>query len=263
VRMYLAALRMSYRRYRAYGAANVAGLITNAFFGALRSYVFIALYRAQPVAAGYDLRAAVTYVWLTQAMIMPVYLWGWQEIALTIRTGAVATDLARPFDYFGFWLSRDFGRALYHLLYRWLPTVLTGLVFFHIRLPTQPLPWLLFVGSVILAIVISFCLRFMINVCAFWTTDIRGINGMVLLFVNFLSGFLVPIAFFPPALRAVAQTLPFTSIIATPANILLGQARGADALALLGRQVLWAVAFVVAARLLVRSATRKVVVQGG
>jgi ABC-2 type transport system permease protein len=263
VRMYLAALRMSYRRYRAYGAANVAGLITNAFFGALRSYVFIALYRAQPVAAGYDLGAAVTYVWLTQAMIMPVYLWGWQEIALTIRTGAVATDLARPFDYFGFWLSRDFGRALYHLLYRWLPTVLTGLVFFRIRLPTQLATWLLFAVSLTLAIVISFCLRFMINVCAFWTTDIRGINGMVLLFVNFLSGFLVPVAFFPPALRAVALALPFTSIISTPVNILLGQAHGADTLVLLGQQVLWAAVFVAAARLLVRSATRKVVVQGG
>ena len=263
MQMYLAALRMSYRRYRAYGAANVAGLITNSFFAVLRSYVFIAFYQARPVAAGYDLRAAVTYVWLAEAMLMPVYLWGWQEIALTIRSGAVATDLARPFDYFGFWLNRDFGRALYHLLYRMLPIILMGLIFFRIRLPIQPLPWLLFAFSLILAITISFCLRFMINVSAFWTTDIRGINGMMLLFVNFLSGLLVPIGFFPLALRLVAEALPFTSIISTLVNILLGQARGGDALVLLGQQALWATVFVAAARLLLQAATRKVVVQGG
>lgn len=261
--VYLAALRLSYRRYRMYGAANVAGLVTNAFFGLLRSYVFVGLYGQRPAAAGFDLRDAVTYVWLSQAIIMPIYLWGWQEIALTIRSGDVVTDLARPFNYFGYWLARDLGRAGYHLLFRWLPTVLLGVIFFRIRIPAHPTTWALFAASLLLAIVLSFCLRFAINVSAFWTIDVRGMNGIVLLFVNFLSGFLVPLAFFPPALRAVCLALPFAGLVSTPLTIFLGQATGTAALRLLGQQALWAAVFIAAALALLRVATRKVVVQGG
>ena len=263
MRLYLEAMRMSYRRYRAYGAANVAGLLTNAFFGLLRSSVFIALYQARPVAEGYDLRDALTYVWVTQALIMPIHLWGWVEIALTIRSGDVVSDLSMPFNYFGFWLSRDLGRAAYHVLFRWLPTVLLGLVLFDIRLPHSPATWPLFAASLTLAIVISFGLRFLINVAAFWTTDVRGILGMTLLFVNFLSGFLIPLEFFPPALRALAERLPFAGLISIPLTVFLERARGADLLLLLAKQALWAALFVLAARLLLRAATRKLVVQGG
>ena len=263
MRAYLEAMRMSYRRYRTYGAANVAGLLTNAFFGLLRSYVFIALYQARPVAEGYRLEDALTYVWATQALIMPMYLWGWQEIALTIRSGDVVSDLSKPFDYFGFWLSRDLGRAAYHILYRWLPTILMGVVLFDIRLPHNPATWPIFAASLLLAIVISFCLRLMINVGAFWTTDVRGLMGMTFLFVNFLSGFLVPLEFFPPALRAIAEALPFAGMISIPMNVFLERPRGADLLFLLAKQALWAALFVLAAQLLLHAATRKLVVQGG
>jgi ABC-2 type transport system permease protein len=263
VRVYLEAMRMSYRRYRAYGAANVAGLLTNAFFGLLRSYVFIALYRARPVAEGYALHDALTYVWLTQALIMPIYMWGWFEIALTIRSGDVVSDLSKPVSYFSFWLSRDLGRAAYHILFRWLPTMAMGLALFRIRLPQDPATWPLFALSLLLAIVLSFCLRFMINVAGFWTTDVRGISGMFLLFVTFLSGFLVPLEFFPPAFRAIALQLPFAGLISIPVNVFLERARGPELLALLAKQALWGAVFILAAQALLRVATRKLVVQGG
>ena len=263
MRVYLVGLRMSYRRYRTYGAATLAGLATNAFFGLLRSSIFIAFYQQRPVAAGFSLTDALTYVWLTQGLIMPLYLWGWLEIASTIRTGAIASDLVKPINFFGFWLSRDLGRAAYHWLYRWVPTMFLGLVLFRIRLPDTIVAWLAFALSALLAIVLSFCLRFMINVLGFWTTDVKGIMGMVLLAINFLTGFLVPLDFFPPAVRAIVLRLPFAGMIDTPTKIFLQQARGAELLALLAQQTLWVVLFVAAAQLLLHRATRKLVVQGG
>lgn len=263
MRLYLEAMRLSYRRYRAYGAANVAGLITNAFWGLLRSYVFIALYRTRPVAEGYDLHDALTYVWATQALIMPIMMWGWVEIAETIRTGDVVSDLSKPFSYFGFWLSRDLGRAGYHLLFRWLPTMLVGLILFQIRLPERPVTWLLYALSLLLAIILSFCIRFIINVGAFWVTDVRGLFSMVLTAVNFLSGFLVPLEFFPPLFRTLVEALPFAGMISIPMNVFLERAQGIDALLLLGKQALWVGTFALAAELLLRRATRKLVVQGG
>ena len=52
-----------------------------------------------PDAGGYDATDAVTYVWLGQAMIMTVAVWGGgttDDLAERIRTGDVAIDLYRP-----------------------------------------------------------------------------------------------------------------------------------------------------------------------
>ena len=61
-----------YHRQLIYRWANLAGLLTNIFFRAIFSYVIIALYQAKPVAAGYDVKYALRYVWLAQATVMVV-----------------------------------------------------------------------------------------------------------------------------------------------------------------------------------------------
>ena len=263
MRAYLAAAQLSFRRYRTYGAANLSGLLTNAFFGAIRSYVFIGLYQGRTLAEGYDLGAMLTYVWVTQALIMPLYLWGWQEIALTIRSGSVATDLMRPVSYFGYWLSQDLGRALYHILFRLFPTIAIGLLLFRVHLPSDPLTWLAFPFALLLAIVISFSFRFMVNVTAFWFTDLRGIYAFALLLVNLLSGFLVPLAFFPAALRTLIAYLPFAGMVSIPLNIFLERLTPRQLLGGVALQAIWAVLFIGMAQLLLHKATRKLVVQGG
>ena len=42
---------------------------------------------------------------------MTVYSFGWQELALRIRDGSIATDLSRPLDPQRYWLAFDLGRA--------------------------------------------------------------------------------------------------------------------------------------------------------
>src|ERR1051325_2864073 len=111
-RLYLAIAVMAFRRQLAYRTANLAGLATNAFFGLLRAALFIALFSSasQTTISGYDLQAAASYTWVTQALIMVVSLWGWWDIETTIRTGDVVADLARPFSYLGYWLPRATAR---------------------------------------------------------------------------------------------------------------------------------------------------------
>jgi ABC-2 type transport system permease protein len=49
MRFYIEVARTAFRRQLIYRWANLAGLLTNAFFGAVFSYVIIALYFARPV----------------------------------------------------------------------------------------------------------------------------------------------------------------------------------------------------------------------
>jgi ABC-2 type transport system permease protein len=264
--LYLAVARRAFARHTTYRAANLAGLVTNAFFGALRSYLFIALYAGaagSAAVAGWTVEDAVTFVWIGQALIMPVYLWGWFDIAQTIRSGDVVSDLSKPFDYYTFWLAQDAGRALFHAIFRSIPTLALGLLLFSVRLPADPARWLAFLLSVALAVWISFGLRFLVNVAAFWLLDYRG-PGFVLMFANsFFSGLLVPLVYWPDAARAVASWLPFAGIIQAPAEVLLGKATGAELAALLLFQLAWGVSLCLAGRLLLTAAVRKVVIQGG
>ncbi len=116
MRVYIEVAKRAFQQHLAYRTANLAGLATNAFWGVLRSFLFLGLFQGREMAAGWSVRDAIDYAWITQALSMPIYFWNWWEIANTIRTGDVVSDLVKPVDYYGFWLSRDAGRAIYHTL---------------------------------------------------------------------------------------------------------------------------------------------------
>jgi ABC-2 type transport system permease protein len=161
MRVYIEVAKRAFQQQLAYRTANLAGLATNAFWGALRSFLFLGLFQGREVAAGWTVDDAIDYVWITQALIMPVYFWNWSEIANTIRTGDVVSDLAKPVDYYTFWLSRYTGRAIYHTLFRWLPTTLLGVLLF--GAPASRLA--------------QFWAAFLYNVAAFWLLDQCGIGA--------------------------------------------------------------------------------------
>src|SRR5438309_803440 len=178
----------SLRRQLTYRTANLAGLATNCCFGYLRAVVLLAVYQGRSSVAGYAPNEVVSFVWITQALLMVVALWGWWEVEETIRSGDVVADLAKPFSYLGFWLARDYGRALCYIVYRCIPIFVVAQLTFGIRWPTSPLTWLALAISVWLAVTVSFAWRFLINVAAFWTTDARGLGNMLGSVVALLSG---------------------------------------------------------------------------
>ena len=263
MRVYIEVGKRAFQQQLAYRTANLAGLATNSFWGTLRSFLFLGLFQGREVAAGWNVHDAIDYVWMTQALIMPVYFFGWWEIAHTIRTGDVVSDLVKPVDYYTFWLSRDAGRAVYHTLFRWLPTVLIGVGLFGVRLPASINRWGWFFVSVALAVWLSFGLRFLYNVAAFWLLDQRGVGALVSITAVFLSGFLVPLNYFPEWARAVVIWLPFAGMLQMPIEVLLGKLHGVALASALGFQAVWALVLLGAGRLLLTMAVRKVVVQGG
>ncbi len=263
MRVYLEIGKRAFQRELVYRTKNLAGLFTNACFGYLRAVPLLAAFEARGDIAGYNLQDALTWNWTVQALIMVVGLWGGWEVADTIRSGDVVSDLSKPFSFLGFWLARDYGRAIYYLLFRALPVVLIGQLLFGLRWPHHAITWAALAVSLALAVSIGFAFRFMLNLAAFWTTDARGVGGLGLIASTFLSGFLIPLAFFPDWLRPVVQALPFAGIVQTPADVFLERVTGWALMGALGQQALWAALLLGAAQGLVVIATRRVVVQGG
>jgi ABC-2 type transport system permease protein len=263
MRLYYEIALRSFRRATTYRSAYIAGILTNAFFGALRSFVYIAIYGAGGSVAGFSVSDAISYSWITQSLISIGA--GWiisRELTLSIKTGDVITDLARPWNFYGYWLSQSLGERGFNVLLRGSLTYLIGVLYFGAYIPT-PAQAMSFAVAVSLAMVLSFAFSFIVNLSAFWLIENSGIMMIANIMLSFFSGFLLPIAFFPPALAQVARALPFQAISGLPAQIFLGQLQGADLAQALLLQLFWCSVLVAAGLLMLRAAVQKVVVQGG
>jgi ABC-2 type transport system permease protein len=263
VRLYWEFARRGYQRYAAYPAATWAGVLANTAFGFMQAYILLALYRHRDVVGGYDASDTVTYVWLTQAMLAVVQVLGWNDLAVRIRSGDVATDLSRPVHPFAVGLAFDLGRALYHGLYRGIAPFLAGALVFDLNLPSSPLVWLAFLVSVVLAVCVSFGFRYLYNCFAFWLLDYRGVQRVSVAVAAFFSGFYIPVAFFPEALRVFANATPFPAMLQRTVDIFVGKAEGGEILVALGVQLGWAVVLGATAYAMFAAGTRRLVVQGG
>jgi len=263
---YAAVATRGFRRYATYRTATAAGLVTNTVFGLIIAYSYIALWSQRPHLGGYTQAQALTYVWLGQGMLSAMALMGGgfeDELGDRIRSGDVAIDLYRPADLQAWWLSADLGRALFQLLARGVVPMVVGSLLFTLWLPADPLTWVLFAASVLLALLVSFAVRYLVGLSFFWLLDGAGVSQVVWLAGLFFSGMLLPLNVFPGALGTVARALPWSAMLQVPADVLLGRHQGGGALAALGFQAAWAMALLAAGRGLQSLATRRVVVQGG
>lgn len=257
--------RRGYRRYAAYPGATYAGLFTNVFFGFLIAYILLAVYEETNEIGGYDVRDAIAYVWISQGLLTVVGIFGpgWWELARRVQTGDVASDLQRPVDVQRAELAQDVGRAGYQVFWRAVPQFLLGTLFFEITFPTDVGRWLLFALSVALAVFVSFGVRFLVNLCAFWLLDYRG-PVLLMIAVNLvLSGAIVPLAFFPGVLDTIVRLTPFASMLMAPIDIYVGEPLTGSSATVLALQLSWALALYAAGRLVLAAGTRKLVLQGG
>ncbi|MFI5670250.1 ABC transporter permease [Streptomyces sp. NPDC051704] len=266
-RLYPAVAAGGFRRYATYGTATAAGVFTNTVFGFVLAYTYVALWDERPGLGGYDQAQALTFVWVSQALLAAGALIGGgfqEEMQERIRTGDIAVDLYRPADLQMWWLAADLGRAGFQLLGRGVVPLLAGALAFQLALPAEPLRWMLFLVSVVLALLVSFGVRYLLGLAAFWLMDGAGINLVAVVATVFFSGMLLPLTVFPGGFGEFVRVLPWSAIIQVPLDVLMGVHAGAGgAVRALAFQSVWVLVLLGAGRLLQSAATRKVVVQGG
>jgi ABC-2 type transport system permease protein len=264
MRLFWEICRISFRRQMAYRAANWAGLFTNLFFGLLRAALLLALYGSRHEVVGITKAGAVTFTGLTQAIIAFLYIFGsYSGLMSAVYSGEIAADLLKPSDFFLFWMAKDLGGSLVSLFMRGLTIMAAYALVFPIVYPAGPGQWAAFLFSLSLAWIISFEWRFLVNLAAFWTPNAQGIGRMAFTFSWFLSGFVMPLRFFPGWFERICAFTPFPSMVNSAMEIYLGVARGDALLRALFFQLLWVLILVAACGITLRAGVRKLVIQGG
>ncbi len=256
--------KRSFRKATTYRLAAASGAFVNTVFGYIRAAVLIYVAAENGgVVRGLSGRDLATFAFLSQGFIAIVGAFTVTDLADRIRSGDIEVDLYRPADLQLWELANWMGRAAFQVAARGVPPMVAGALAFDLRWPDPAWHWLPFALAVVLATTVGFAVRFCSNLLAFWFIDSRGIDQMVTVAVSFFAGLLLPLNLFPTWLETVARALPFASMIQLPVEVYLGLHHGWGLAWVLGQQLLWAVALVALGRVVLGSATRRLVVQGG
>ena len=188
-----------------------------------------------------------------------VLLWGDVELSRRIRSGDVVVDLGRPWDLQAARLAGDLGRAAFAVLTRLVPPAAFGAVVFGFRWPEHLGTYGLFGVSALLAVVVSFGIRFLLNCSAFWLLDARGVLAVWGVAGGLLSGLVMPLAWFPDRARAALWWTPFPALFQTPIDVFLERASPGAVL----HQLAWVALLLAAGRVVLARGSRRLVVQGG
>lgn len=252
-----------FRRFATYRQATVASLATNIMFGFLRTYVLLAV-ASGGIVAGYSGSQLVTYVWIGQGLLGVVMLWGWSDLADRIRSGDIVTDLLRPIHPVLNYLAADLGRAGYAMIFRFVPPMLVGALFFDLYLPVDAITYPLFLLSTLLAVVVCFACRYLVQASAYWLLDHRGVTMAWLFFSGMLGGLYFPIRFLPDwAAALIWFATPGPSFLQAPMDVLIERDGLPVRFGMIAVQVIWAVVLIWLCRVVQRRAERKLVIQGG
>lgn len=253
----------SFQKNLAYRAANLAGIATNLFFGAVYVLVYRALFIGRGEVGGFTVNDTVTYAVIAQSLLMVMSAFGNRELSEAIVRGTIAVDLARPIDFYGYWAAVDLGRAVYYFFFRAIPTYLLGALLFGAKKPADLRTWALFFAALVLGMSVSFAFRFVTNSLAFWTSDARGVLYLANTIIMFFSGFIVPLNFFPPWLADIAQVLPFRGLAQVPINVYLGKLSAGELALFAFQQAAWLIVLVLGGRFMVTRMVRRVTLAGG
>jgi ABC-2 type transport system permease protein len=223
----------------------------------------LAVFQERPAIDGFDAVDAVTFTFVSQGMLMVIGIFGRTDQGVRIRTGEVAIDLSRPYDYQAWWAAVAYGRSIFYAVFRGIPPFVVGALVLPTRLPDNPGTWIAFLSSVTVAVGLAFAYGFIVELTAFWLIEIRGLRQFAWLTAQFLSGTYVPLVLFPDWVEPVARALPYAAMVQFPIEIFLDMHTGVALLGIYARQIMWAAVLIACGRLVLARAVRKVVVQGG
>ena len=260
-RVLLAIAGAGFRRYSTYRQATVAGAFTNTVFGFMRCYILLSVAGVAGEAGGYDRAQLATFVWVGQGLLAVVNFWNLLELAERVRSGDVVSDLLRPVDLLTTYVATDAGRAGYAMLTRFVVPVAVGMLAFDLYLPADPVAYLAFAVSVVLAVVICSVCRYLVGLTAFWLLDVRGVSMLWVFAAGAGSGLYFPLPLLPDWLVTLLWVAtPFPSLLQAPLDVLVQ--RGPPGPPLAG-QLAWLAVSVALARVVQRRALRRLVIQGG
>lgn len=183
------------------------------------------------------------------------------EMNMDIRSGALSRRLLKPIHPLIAYSAENIAALPLRALLS-APIALVALFAFELP-PVDAWTLFLWAASLLGAWLINFCTMAAIGSLAFFLENSTAVYELWLLAFMLLSGYLLPLELFPPALAAVTHALPFRYTVAFPVELITGLIQGRAALVDLAVQWAYVAGSAVAAVVAFRAGIRRFSAYGG
>ena len=183
-----------------------------------------------------------------------------------VKDGSIIMRLLRPVHFAASYLFTELGS-------KWLIFISVGLPFLSVIvlmkiLSGQGIVEVLGLTTLYLfSLTLAYLINFFFNICfgfsAFVFKNLWGSNLLKTSIVAFMSGSLIPLAFFPRVISDILSFLPFSSLIYTPVMIIVGKYDASQILQALLLQLFWLIVMVGLSQLIWKRVQSFITIQGG
>lgn len=220
---------------------------------------------------GFTYKEMISYVVLTTVFGFVTFnndtLW---YINQDIRKGTIGNYVIKPISYRGKFVASNIGAFLMMSLVFGTPLygaslgVLIGIGFLPVPSVLDFIAHFgLFLVASVLACLLNDTISYIFGVLCFYTSAAWGLNALKQTIISFLSGTLLPIAFFPNVFREIVSYMPFAGMSQNPVLILMMKYSYLECLQVILISLGWLIVLEVFAKLLFNHAIKMVTVQGG
>lgn len=151
LRMYLEFSRKAFQRSAAYRFDAWTRLLSNIVFLFMWGFIWSGLYSGKEAVEGVTFESMLGYIVISQ-LLQGIHgagtpLW---EIQERVRSGDIAMEMMRPYDYPTRTLFSDFGNIAFHMVTAVLPLYVVLFWLLELQIPTSLAQWGLFLFSAII-----------------------------------------------------------------------------------------------------------------
>ncbi|HEQ71631.1 MAG TPA: hypothetical protein ENN69_04000 [Spirochaetia bacterium] len=263
MKSYLAFVKGYMTTFIVYRAGFIFTFIGNCVYMGLIYFLWKNIYSGAATLHGMSFNHVFVYLSLAGSLFVLFKTFAGWNISKKIIDGSIIMDLIKPLDFQLQTLFGAIGVALSSLITVTLPSVLVLFLVFGGSL-NGGIGLFFFPIGLSFAFLISFALDYVVGLISFYTHSLWGINMTKEVVVSLFSGALVPLQYYPEALRAVVKYLPFQAIYHVPLTLATSPGlTPVDCLSLLFVQLCWVLILFTASRLFFRVAVRVLMVSGG
>lgn len=187
-----------------------------------------------------------------------------------IQNGQIAMSLIKPISYRIRFIFSTFGALIASDLIVGFPLLIISTIILTMKgymTISSPLHFIIiliiFMISQVLAKWLYDVIDYIFGLISFYTMASFGLFQIKDTVINFLSGTLIPIAFFPEWAGKVVNYLPFVGMAQNPTMIYLGKMSISEAIVAILMQVIWIAGLEIFAYFFYQKAIKIVVIQGG
>lgn len=259
---YLAYTKKNFLEHSAYRIDHFVGI----FSTCLQIFIFWCIYRSlygnRVQIDGITFSMVTTNFVIAQAM-SAVFSMDEFYLPNRINSGTIGNELLKPISFKGVMIAENIGNAAFQLVFHFLPALFIAVVTVGVMKPESIGAFMGFALSIVLGGGVLWSISFIFQTLAFWLMNVWSLVTIKNVFVNVLSGLMIPIWFLPDWIQNMIRFTPFSSIYFTPIRIYLGQVKGYEMILCFASQLIWIVILYFIGDFFWRKGLKKLVVQGG